>query len=154
MKSIQYHHSILRLLKVGDLRSAAALARDVVDNMYVALWVNGCASSDQVNKIKADDRFPVTYPEIFEQVDSKYKENAYFSELKGRCAPLYSYNRSGILKLGLWSLGSHVDLHDEHLGIHRVVVGDRCKAWFHLLQSEPIVRNLPKIVGDPRHSCM
>ena len=111
---IQYHHSILLLVNVGDVRAAAALARDVVDNMYVALWINGCASADQVNKIKTDDRFPVTYPEIFEQVDSKHKENTYFSELTGRCgAPLYSYNRSGILKLGLWSLGSHVELHDE-----------------------------------------
>jgi hypothetical protein len=111
---IQYHHGILLLVNSGDVRAAAALARDVVDNMYVALWVNGCASSDQVNKIKTDDRFPVTYPEIFEQVDAKYKANAYFSDLKDRCgAPLYSCNRTGILKLGLWSLGSRVDLQVE-----------------------------------------
>ena len=111
---IQYHRGILLLVKAGDVRAATALARDVVDNTYVALWTNGCASSEQVSKIKTEDRFPVTYPEIFEQVDSKYKENAYFTALRGRCgAPLYSYNRSGILKLGLWSLGSHIELHDE-----------------------------------------
>jgi len=85
---IQYHHGILLLVKAGDVRAAAALARDVVDNMYVALWVNGCASKDQVNKSKTDDRFLVTYPDIFEQVDSKCRTSAYFVDLKDRCSPV------------------------------------------------------------------
>ena len=49
---IQYHRSILLLINSADTRSAAALARDVVDNMYVALWINTCASPDQISKIK------------------------------------------------------------------------------------------------------
>lgn len=121
---IQYHHSILLLINSAYVRAAAALARDVVDNMYVALWINACASPNQISKIQTDERFPVTYPEIFEQVDSKYNENAFFADLKNRRgAALYSHNRSGILKLGLWSLGSQVELHDEHeiiLGVSTV----------------------------------
>ena len=121
---IQYHHSILLLANHGDIRSAVALARDVVDNMYVGLWINVCASSDQISKIKGDASFPVTYPEIFEQVDSRYKDNTLFADLRNRCgAPLYSYNRSGILTLGLWSVGSSVELEHDELELARAASG-------------------------------
>ena len=124
---VKYHHSILFLINSAYMRSAAALARDVVDNMYVALWINTCASPDQISNIKTEDGFPITYPQIFKQVDSQYEENARFSDLKSRCgAPLYSYNRSGILKLGLWSLGSHVELRDEQELTHGVLAVTLC----------------------------
>lgn len=150
---IQYHRSILLLIKSADIRSAAALARDVVDNMYVALWINTCASPDQISKIKTEDRFPITYPQIFKQVDSQYEENARFSDLKSRCgAPLYSYNRSGILKLGLWSLGSHVELGDEQALTHEVSAVTICILFlaseFFAKQSQPAESKVVQALAD------
>jgi len=150
---VQYHHSILLLINSGDMRSAAALSRDVVDNMYVALWINSCAAPDQISKIKTEDRFPVTYPEIFEQVDSEYKENVRFSSLKSRCgAALYSYNRTGILKLGLWSVGSRVELGDEQELIHGVSAVTLCilflASQFLVKQNQPGESKVVQAVAD------
>ena len=149
---IQYHHSILLLINSADIRSAAALTRDVVDNMYVGLWINACATPDQISKIKTEDRFPVTFPQIFEQVDSQYKENARFSILKSRCAPLYSYNRSGILKLGQWSLGSHVELGDEQAITHGVSAVTMCILFlaseFLAKQNQPAESKVVQALAD------
>ena len=150
---IQYHRSILHLIDFAYIRSAAALARDVVDNMYVALWINTCASPDQISKIKTEDRFPITYPQIFKQVDSQYEENARFSDLKSRCgAPLYSYNRSGILKLGLWSLGSHVELGDDQELTHGVSAVTICILFlaseFLAKQNQPAESKVVQALAD------
>ena len=150
---IQYHHSILLLINSGDTRSAAALARDIVDNMYIALWINACGSPEQISKIKTDDRFPVTYPEIFEHVDSKYKDNTHFSNLTRRCGSvLYSYNRSGILELGLWSLGSRVELDGEQELIHGVSGLTLCilflAAEFLAKQNQPKESRVVQAIAD------
>jgi hypothetical protein len=114
---IQYHRSIILLSNSGSVRAAVALAREVVGGMYTALWIHGCASPDQISKVETDDKLPLTYAEIVEQVDSRYKENTFFVDMKNlSCIPLCSYVWPGIVQLGLWSLGSEAHLpHEEDL---------------------------------------
>ncbi len=118
---IQYHRSIVLLSSSGSVRAAVALAREVVGGMYTALWINGCASPDQISKVETDDKLPLTYAEIVGEVDSRYKENTFFVDMKNlSCIPLCSYVWSGIIQLGLWSLGSDVHLPREEDLIARV----------------------------------
>jgi hypothetical protein len=107
---IQYHRSILLLLSSGAARSAVALIRDIVDGMYIGLWINTCATPVQIQRIKTEEQFPVNLPEIIKAVDI-----AFFEDMKNRCGtPLYKSNRSGIIQLGHWLLDSDVGLqHDE-----------------------------------------
>jgi hypothetical protein len=112
---IQYHRSILLLLSSGAARSAVALIRDIVDGMYIGLWINTCATPVQIQRIKTEDQFPVNLPEIIKAVDIAYNANAFFEDMKNRCGtPLYKSNRLGIIQLGQWLLDSNLGLrHDE-----------------------------------------
>jgi hypothetical protein len=105
---IQHLRSLLVLINSGAVRSAAVLVRDTVYDMYVALWIDECASLDQA------DRFPLNYDEIRAQLDTTLQGNYFFENLKYEFhSRFYQYNRSGIIELGLWSLHPETVLHSD-----------------------------------------
>ena len=111
---IEHHRSILLLITSGSERSAISLIRDVVDGMYYGLWINGCATPEQIHSIKTDDEFPVKLPEMMKATDTKYEANAFFEDVKNQVGvSLYKANRSGIIQFGRWSIDANARLPDN-----------------------------------------
>jgi hypothetical protein len=109
--TIQHHRSILMLITSGSVRSAIALIKDIVDGMYSGLWVNACATPEQIHSIKTEGKTPVHLPEIVKAVDAAYKGDTFFEDVRKRWgAPLHKANRAGILQLGRWALDPDVGL--------------------------------------------
>ncbi len=111
---LQYHHSILQLINSGAILSAVALIRDTVVGMYFGLWINACATPEQIRGLKDEDASPLVLPEIIRTVDAAFKADPLFKNLMNRCGnPLYKSNRLGILQLGRWSLDADAGLHHD-----------------------------------------
>ena len=97
---------MLRLLKHGgNYASVAALARDVLNGTRYGLWMNSCATDEQVLRIEQDDEFPLTIPEMTKEIETAYSKDSFFENLKNHWATqLYKYSRSEIVNLGRWSI--------------------------------------------------
>jgi hypothetical protein len=111
---IEHHRSTLLLITSGSERSALSLIRDIVDGMYYGLWINACATPEQIHSIKTDDEFPVKLLEMMKATDTKYKANAFFQDVKNQVGvSLYKTNRSGIIQFGRWSIDANAGLPDS-----------------------------------------
>jgi hypothetical protein len=97
------------LIRNGRVGSAFALARSIVEGMYRGMWINACASEQQIERFDADDKFPVNMPDMAKAIDEAYRAGNYFVNLKERgWAALCSYSHSGMLQLGRRFTGSKV----------------------------------------------
>jgi hypothetical protein len=118
---IQHHRSTLVLVNSGAVRSAMALVRDIVDGMYAGLWLDTCATAEQIQGIRATAEFPLHLLDMIKEVNEKYKEDAFFEDVKRRCGrPLYRSNRTGIYQLGRWALDRHAGLKQDEKEIDEV----------------------------------
>jgi hypothetical protein len=109
---IQHHRGILQLVKSGIVGSSYALAQDVVKGMRYGLWINSCATEDQILRIEKDDEFPLKIPEIVREIEAAYRADSFFENLKDRWgAQLYKYSISGIVRLGRCDIDSTSGLH-------------------------------------------
>jgi hypothetical protein len=110
---IQHHRSILLLIKSGGtFASSCALARDIVKGLRYGLWINFCATEEQISRIETDDEFPFSIPEMIEEIESAYSADPFFESLRNRWgAQLYKYSRSEIFQLGRWNIDSSSGLH-------------------------------------------
>jgi len=103
---IEYHRSMLLLIKTGAIASSRALARDIVQGMRHGLWINACATPEQIVRIKEADEWPVTLPEMIKEIDAANSADAFFQGLKNRWgSQLHKYSISGLVRLGRW----HID---------------------------------------------
>jgi hypothetical protein len=103
---IEYHRSMLQLIKSGAIASSRALARDIVQGMRHGLWINGCATPEQILRIKDGDEWPLTLPEMIKEIDAANSADAFFQGLKNRWgSQLHKYSISGLVRLGRW----HID---------------------------------------------
>jgi len=60
---IQHHRSMLQLIKsAGTAGSSWALARDVVKGTRYGLWINSCATEEQILRIEQEDELPLSIP--------------------------------------------------------------------------------------------
>jgi uncharacterized protein DUF6988 len=106
---IEHHKAMLLLIRNGRVGSAFALARSIVDGMYRGMWINACASAEQIESFDADDKFPVNMTDMAKAIDEAYRAGDYFVNLKDRgWAALCSYSHSGMLQLGRRFTGSKV----------------------------------------------
>ena len=98
---LEHHSAILRLIRDGKVGSAFALARSVVESMYSGLWLNFCATDAQVTRFETRDDLPLTMAGIADAIDTKYKGDGFFADLKKRSWPaLCGYAHNGMLQLG------------------------------------------------------
>jgi hypothetical protein len=100
------HRSMLQLFKLEAIASARALARDIVEGMRYGLWINACATPEQIVRIKDGDEWPLTLPEIIKEIDAGYGADTFLTSLKNRWgSQLHKYSIAGVVRLGRW----HID---------------------------------------------
>ena len=110
---IQHHRSMLQLIKfAGTAGSSWALARDILKGTRYGLWINSCATEDQILRIEEADEFPFGIPEVIKEIEAAYCTDRFFEGLKNRWGTqLYKYSRSDIFQLGRWEIGASSGLH-------------------------------------------
>jgi hypothetical protein len=116
---IEHHRGMLILIKSGTIGSAYALARDIVKGMRYGLWINSCATEEQIHRTEVGDEFPLSIPEMTAEIESVYKTDRFFESLKNRWATqLYKYSLSSVMQLGHWEIDASSGLHydDEKIG--------------------------------------
>jgi hypothetical protein len=98
---IEHHAAVLLLIRSNNTGSAFALARSIVEGMYRGLWINFCATDDQVKQFEQKDNLPVNMNDMADAIDTKYRAEGFFEELRKRSWPhLCSYAHTGMLQLG------------------------------------------------------
>jgi hypothetical protein len=106
---IEHHRAMLLLIRSARVGSALALARSIVEGMYRGLWINACATPEQLEGFDADDKFPVNMSENAKQIDAAYEAGNFFEDLRVRgWEALCSYSHSGMLQLGRRFTGTKV----------------------------------------------
>ena len=109
---IQYHQGVLHLVKSGSVGSSYSLVRDMVRGMRYGLWINSCATEEQILQVEKSDEFPVSIPEMVREIEAKYNADFFFENLKDRWgSQLYKYSRSSIVQLGRWNIDSTSGVH-------------------------------------------
>jgi hypothetical protein len=104
---IQHHHGVLQLVKSGIVGSSCALARDIVKGMRYGLWINSCATEEQILRVEKEDEFPLSIPEMVRGIEAAYRSDSFFENLQDRWGTqLYKYSLSGIVELGRWDIDS------------------------------------------------
>lgn len=106
---IEHHRAMLLLIRAGRVGSAFALARSIFESMYRGMWIQACATPQQIQSFDADDKFPVNMTDMARAIDVAYRAHGFFEDLKNRgWAALCSYSHSGMLQLGRRFTGSQV----------------------------------------------
>ena len=110
---IQHHRSMLQLIKfAGTAGSSWALARDILKGTRYGLWINSCATEDQILRIEEADEFPFSIPELIKEIEAAYRTDRFFEDLKNRWGTqLYKLSRSDIFQLGRWEIDASSGLH-------------------------------------------
>lgn len=112
----QHHRSMLQLIKSGALGSSYALAKDIVKGMRYGLWINSCATEEQIRRTEENDEFPLSIPEMSKEIEDAYRKDPFFENLRDRWGPqLYKYTREDIVQLGRWEVhsSSRLDIEDN-----------------------------------------
>lgn len=98
---IEHHESVLLLIRSNKVGSAFALSRSIVEGMYRGLWLNFCATDDEVKTFEKEDKLPLPMKPLADAIDDKYRAEGFFQDLKKRAWPaLCSYAHTGMLQLG------------------------------------------------------
>jgi hypothetical protein len=98
---IEHHASMLLLIRSDKVGSAFALSRSIVEGMYRGLWLNFCATDDEVKRFEQEDKLPVKMNQMADAIDDKYRAEGFFEDLRKRAWPaLCSYAHTGMLQLG------------------------------------------------------
>jgi hypothetical protein len=98
---IEHHASVLLLIRSAKVGSAFALSPSIVEGMYRGLWLNFCATDDEVKNFEQEDKLRLNMTEIAKAIDEKYQAEGFFEDLRQRAWPhLCSYAHTGILQLG------------------------------------------------------
>ena len=109
---IEYHQGVLQLVKSGSVGSSYSLVRDMVRGMREGLWINSCATEEQILQVEKSDEFPVSIPEMVREIEATYNADSFFENLRDRWGnQLYKYSRSSIVQLGRWDIDSTSGLH-------------------------------------------
>ena len=110
----QHHQSALQLLKSGAVASSYALTRDLVRAMRYGLWINACATEEQILRLEKGEEFPLGIPEMIKEVEAAYNADPFFEGLKNRWGPqLTKYSLSGVFQLGHWDIDASSGLHHD-----------------------------------------
>jgi hypothetical protein len=106
---IEHHEGMLLLISNDIKGSACVLARSIFESMYRGLWINFCASDEQIRAFERDDHLPLRMPAMARAIDQQYQAEGRYGELMNRCWPaLCSYTHTGLLQLGRRFTGQNV----------------------------------------------
>src|SRR5215472_2810237 len=56
---IEHHAAVLLLVRSEKVGSAFALSRSIIEGMYRGLWLNFCATNDEVKTFEREDKLPL-----------------------------------------------------------------------------------------------
>jgi hypothetical protein len=96
------HQEAFLLLAVREMfGSAFALGRPIVEGMYRALWLNVCATDQELNRFIQKDEIRLTLAELAEAIDPAHNSGDLFQGLKKNAwKALNSYTHTGMLQIG------------------------------------------------------
>lgn len=96
------HQEAFLLLTIREMfGSAFALGRPIVEGMYRALWLNVCATEDELNRFMEKDEIRQTLAELAEAIDPAHNSGDLFQSLKKNAwKALNSYTHTGMLQIG------------------------------------------------------
>jgi hypothetical protein len=98
---VEYHEAVMLLVTRSMIGSAFALGRPIVEGMYRGLWLNVCATEDELNRFIKKDEIRLTLGQIAEALDPAYNTGDLFQQLKKRAwDALNSYTHTGMMQLG------------------------------------------------------
>lgn len=97
----QHHRSVLLLIKSGIVGSAYALARVIIRSTRYGLWINSCATSDQILRIPQEDDVILSILEMNKEIEVAYQGDPFFVELRDHwAAKLHRYSSESIVLFG------------------------------------------------------
>jgi Family of unknown function (DUF6988) len=96
------HQEAFVLLCVREMfGSAFALGRPIVEGMYRALWLNVCATDEELNRFIEKDDIRQTLAKLAEAIDPAHNSGDLFQRLKKNAwKALNSYTHTGMLQIG------------------------------------------------------
>lgn len=98
---IEQHGALLLLIRSAMVGSAFALARGIFEGMYRGLWINFCATDDEIKEFEKEDRLPLAIRDMARAIDAACRARGFFTDLIDRgWKPLNSYTHTGLLQLG------------------------------------------------------
>lgn len=118
----QHHRSVLLLIKSAVFDSAYALARVIIRSTRYGLWVNSCATSDQVLRIPQEDDLILSIPEMNKEIEVAYQGDPFFVELRDRwAAKLHRYSIETLVRLGQFRIDPKSGLEQQDEEVRDVV---------------------------------
>jgi hypothetical protein len=115
---VEHQEAFLLLIMHRLSGSAFALVRPVVEGMYRALWLNVCATDQQLKKFNEKDEIDLTLAQMADAIDPAHNTGDFFSDFKKRSwKALNSYTHTGMLQIGRRFKGHEVvnDYSDEEI---------------------------------------
>jgi hypothetical protein len=98
---IEHQEAFLLLVMREMVGSAFALGRPIVEGMYRGLWLNVCATDEELKRFNERDEIRLTLAEIAEAIDPAHNAGDLFRDLKKRSwKALNSYTHTGMLQIG------------------------------------------------------
>jgi hypothetical protein len=98
---VEHQEAFLLLVMRDMFGSAFALGRPIVEGMYRALWLNVCATDEELNRFIQKDEIRLTLAELAEAIDPAHNSGDLFQSLKKNAwKALNSYTHTGMLQIG------------------------------------------------------
>jgi hypothetical protein len=114
----EHHRSVLLLIKRGAVGSAYALAGVIIRSTRYGLWINACATSDEILRTPQEHDTTLSISEMNKEIEVAYQGDPFFVELRDRwAAKLYRYSSETFVRLGQFSIDpkSGLQHQDEEL---------------------------------------
>jgi hypothetical protein len=98
---IEHQESALLLIMHDKVGSAFALGRPIVEGAYRGLWINACATDQEIKKFNEKDEIDLGFGEIAAALDPAHNTGDFFQDFKNRAwKALNSYTHGGMHQLG------------------------------------------------------
>jgi hypothetical protein len=81
---IEHQEAVLLLIDEDLVGSALALMRPVVEAMYRGLWIDKCATDEEVKRFIEKDEIEARFTTLAKAIDEKYETHGAFEGLKKR----------------------------------------------------------------------
>jgi len=98
---VEHHEAILLLIMRDMVGSAFTLARPIVEGVFRGLWLNACATDEQVKRFIDKDEIKLSVGAMAEAIDPAYNAGDLFRGIKKDAWDgLNSYTHTGMMQLG------------------------------------------------------
>jgi hypothetical protein len=98
---IEHQESALLLIMHDKVGSAFALGRPIVEGAYRGLWINACATDEEIKKFNEKDKIDLEFREIAAALDPAHNTGDLFQDFKNRAwKALNSYTHGGMHQIG------------------------------------------------------